>query len=563
MKLNILISLILALGILNGCGKTPQPKAATEKAAREEAKKKAEQKHPPHQGFISWLRGQGVAGTFENAVGTNKTSAKSVYSFESLNAASKFKTDFLSDSSQYGEIFFDHRLGKYVVPINEKAQDYLKSLYLQKHPLNRLNDIKNQLALIKKARKKIQDFNASEIIDLTKISRANYTKVSDRIARTAELLRNGDEDEGWYVHAAASSMDLLLSLYLATHYHLMSDTERKVIEKVQPMILEVDTKGKFIGGLKADANFVMYVIEQYSAENKKNLRRDLIREDAHLVLNGGQRKIIDRKTPSALTSIIAQSDDPRAFRQKRFFPDENGFSEADVIVLQAGGMQAHSSMRILSKVKDATAPGGFRYFYTKIDAGAGAENVNYANWTGHGIFATEITPYFAIKQLGNGVYSIDTDPNTDKPLALDEAERNRINTDSALYRRHMLATIFALIDAERQILFYKSPKIAVSHGEGKGLTQEDIFEWNFWNNKIVALRGKPVPAMHKITPLQQTGNCAVFSALLTVLSLVGEDLGYDMLQTFKRYTGPIALGDIKAVEEQLLAAKVALLKGSE
>jgi hypothetical protein len=575
MRVNLLLvvifTLLSACGVIKPGNKQETPKSEHKEPAHKNKQPTTEEDNSgadvekntkpgvigKNEGYINWLHTHGVKGIFENAVAHNKQSAKNEYIFVSQQDAQNFKIQFLNDATKYGEVFLDKRLNKYVVPISENAQDHLKSLFFEKHSIKDLTDLDHQLELLKKARNKIQDFNKVEIQDATKIGRANYGKVGDRIARTAELLRNGDEDKGWYMHAAASAMDLLLSIYLATNYHLMSDDERKVVEKTQILILETDAKGRFVGGLKADANFVSYLLEQYSKNDKDSIsaRRKLIREDVNLLLNGGQRKIIDKKTPHQLKSIIANSNDPNSFRQKRFFPDENGMSEVDILVLQAGGMAGHSSMRTLTKVKDDSVPGKFRYFYTKIDAGAGAEDVDNKNWVGHGIFVTEIKPYFELTEPKNGVFVIAYNKNTGIPITLNAEGKAIIDADPALYRRHMFATIFALLDAERQILFYKSPQIAVSHGEGKGITEDEKFEWHYWNNKIITLRGMPVPEMHKITPLQQTGNCSVFSAMLTVLSLVGEDLGYDMLQTFKRYNQAITLKDIDVVEKQLLLQK--------
>jgi hypothetical protein len=224
-------------------------------------------------------------------------------------------------------------------------------------------------------------------------------------------------------------------------------------------------------------------------------------------------------------------------------------------VLQGGGMARHSAMNILMKIKDEKVPGKFSYYYKKIDAGGGAEDVNYDHMTAHGILTTHIQPYFKLKDLGNGQYSIEADIATGRAIPLTNEEKEKVDADPELYRRHMFATLFALLDAERQILFYRSPDLAVDWGEGKGITPDEATEWRYWNNKIKSIRGKVFPDLNKVTPLQQSGNCTVFSAWLTVLALVGEELGYDMLQSFKRLDKEIALSSIRHLKDHLLASK--------
>jgi hypothetical protein len=487
-------------------------------------------------GYFEWLKAQGVENTFENTYGHNKTQAKNVYSFASQKEAINFKNKYLADGSSFGEVFFDQRLNKYVMPINLQAQESLKNQFQNERPVPlTLEDCQRQMDLVEQATEKVQKFNTSEVTPGLKITRANYGKVGDRIGNVAKMLSNQHDAPGWYQHASISAIDLMLTVYSATNDQLLSPQERETINHTGQSILKTNSKGKFVGGLKADANFDSYIKEQYDGDTNKAARINLIRENTEQLLNGGQRVIIDKDTPHKLKTLAAKIGAPNSYTQPRFLPDQNGRSDTDELIIHAGGMAGHSATRVLKKEKDKSAPGGYRYFYTKIDAGGGLERVDHSTKTGTGIYTTEVTPYFKTRELPNGKLAVRYDSNGN-PQKMNQKEIEALNSNPKEYQRHMEANLFALISAEREIEFYKnSGQLTVAHGEPTAVKDGKFDEWQFFNNKIRGSRGVEVPERTKITPIQLTGNCTAYSAMLTAIHLAGDVIGYDLMQSAKTY----------------------------
>ena len=487
-------------------------------------------------GYFEWLKAQGVESTFENTYGHNRTQAKSIYSFASEKEAINFKNKYLADGSAFGEVFFDQRLKKYIMPINLEAQELLKKQFQKEQPVAlTLEDCQRQMDLVDQAKDKVQKFNGAELNPEFQITRAQYKKVSDRIGNVAKMLSNKHDNPGWDQHASTSAIDIMLTVYSATNDHLLSPKERETINNTSQSILKTNSKGKFVGGLKVDANFVSYIEEQYSGDLNKDKRVVLIRENTDQLLNGGQRIIVDKSTPPKLGTLAAQAEILNSYTQPRFFPDQNGRSDTNELLIHAGGMSGHSAMRVLKKEEDKSVPGGYRYFYTKIDAGGGLERVDHNTKTGTGIYTTEVTPYFKTRELPNGKLAVIYDSNGN-PQKMNQLEITALNSNPKEYQRHMEANLFSLITAEREIVFYKnSGQLTVDHGEPTAVKNGKFDEWQFFNNKINGSRGVEVPERTKITPIQLTGNCTAYSVMLTATHLAGDAIGYDVMQSAKTY----------------------------
>lgn len=510
---------------------------------------------PKKIGYFEWLKSQGVESSFENTYGKkNRTEAKSAYVFASAEAAYAFKDKYLNDGTLFGEVFLEKRLEKYCVPINLKAQALLKRKFQEEQaaPLT-LEDCTRQMDLVKKAQHKVSKFNGAEVRKELKVTRAQFKGVPDRIGNLSEMLSNKQDKAGWNQHAATSAIDIMLAVYLASNDHLLSTQERETINKTSQSILKTNEKERFVGGLKADANFVSYIEEEYPGDNGKHKRVSLIRENADHLLNGGQRIIVDKDTPKKLETLAAQAATENSYTQPRFLPDQNGNSDTDELIIHAGGMVGHSAMRVLKKEKDASAPGGYRYFYTKIDAGGGLERVDHDTKTGAGIYTTEVTPYFKTNELANGKLAVIYDQNGN-PKKMNQNEIAALWANPKEYQRHMEASLFALVAAEREIVFYKnSGKLAVAHGEPTATKAGKFDEWQFFNNKINGTRGLEVPARTQITPIQLTGNCTAYSVMLTITHLAGDKIGYDIMQSAKTYnqeSATVALTQRQADIEQ-------------
>jgi hypothetical protein len=535
------------------------------------------------KGYFDWLKEQGVVDIAENTHGgvRNLKGATSKYLFKDEPSARAFKQKFDSQlpagDFQHGSVFQDGSTStkKFAVSINKDTQRELKKQFRKETSPRSVEEINNQIAAVDEALDKISRFDNVQVTTAATVSvrgghkakEASITEKS-RITQTAKLLRN--EESGWWEHAATSAVDIMLQVYKAQNLDLLSDEDKKHLETAQKTMLQQEQKsGKtlFTGGLKADANFVSYLKEIYPKmqdEANKSQRTALIREDVGLLLKGGQRAAIDLETPRigapGMTSL-ANNNQPK-FQQPRFFPDAQGHSETDTLVLQGGGMAQHSSMRLLRKEKDISVPGGYRYFLTKVDAGGGMESFATAT-TGKTIFTTEITPQFRMKTLPSGASVVDFTNETDtRPTPLNTAEFEALKHDPEAYQKAMYATIFGLLSAEREILVYKNPKLAVGHGESDGITATDREQWTFHNNKIKALRGKEVPERCKTTPFQQSDNCTVYSIVRTVEAVTDSPIANDILQDFKQYDKASIEPKLQTKRQELVAEKAAAEKAA-
>lgn len=534
------------------------------------------------ESFINFLQGNGVKTIVEYSYKQAKQEAVSYYLFDTQQQLEGFlnKFNIPIDLEKY-----DRRYNKNAIHVDHNLQSRLKTQFDQEKETEAKSkektvtsiesEIKTKAAerkqierSLKKIRKKdnetelkqfekkvkLQDPTQSIVIptgDPMRTYAKDMSQEISRIQKGSSLFRN--QTEGYWFYNAAHAMDLMFNLYYAKNFARLSDEEREVFEKTRLLLFSRE-KGK-LHGLKADAQLFSYIrysdhltdTSNYIKDQTLKLERGKIyREDITLLLDGGVRIKLDEYAPKNLTSILptATTLPDRAFHQDRFFPDEQGHSETDSIIIQAGGMGRHSSMRKIYKEVDPAVPGGFRYFYTKYDAGGGLETVDWSTHTGKSIYTTEIKPNFRIRnKVINGVSipCIKKDPETGSPFKLSEDEIKELEKNPVAYRRAMRLTLFALLDAEREIVAYPNPQLTVNHGENNGqgvdrrIEEHKKYHWNFYNNTIVALRGEPVQERIKETPIQESGNCSVFSAYLMLVDHLGEARANDMLQEFKTY----------------------------
>lgn len=485
----------------------------------------------PQKGYTGWLKDQGVIFADEDAFRTDTTEPSIWYLFANLEAATKFRDEHNIHRPFINRI--DPRLSidaKTVDKLKQKFRDTLPKLSLDAQ----IAEIDGQLKAIDAALSKEKFDTVSHQIKPQK-SRLSYeekeatVQADSRVDKAAELLSNKSAT-GWWMHAAAGVVEIMESIYLAKNWDILSDEDRKKLTELQTQLVKTDDQGQFVGGLKADANFVSFIKETLR-ENKEK-RVTMIRQDVGFLLDGGNRVIINHETPASLESLHPQPGQPQ-FVQPSFFPDKDGKSDTDVCVLQAGGMDLHSSMRILSKEKNDNTPGGYRYYYTKVDAGAGAEDVKA--YTAETIYTTEVRPEFETYTLPNGAIAVRYDSLTGNPIRMSPEDFQKLQEDPEKYREAMHVTLFSLLSAEREILTYRAPasSTAINHGEsGKGET----FEWSFQHNKIKNLSGERDPNRCMRTQFQKTGNCTVYSLVRLIEALLKDSLlGAEIMQNFKGY----------------------------
>lgn len=362
------------------------------------------------------------------------------------------------------------------------------------------------------------------------VTKTSDEEIKDRIRQGSALLRNDIKRGGWFINTGVSAIDLMLLLYIGSNSDTMSFEDIEKVIRVKQSLFNPE-QGTFTG-LKADANFLWHLkayhkpddINDTDMESRycyKNRRDRLVNDDADLILDGGRRVVVDWTVGDMQLLRVKAEPGDRSFYQSRFIPDSQGKSEIDRVVLAAGGMNGHAMSVILTKEKDASRPGGYRYFYTRCNAGADLEEHNGDMATS--IFTTEILP----------------DANTRNAKEYTSAIRDKLKQ---------------LIIAERNICFYEKDK-----KKHKGDHTHSHNQWTYFRDQIQRLRGPKVPERCETTAIQLSGNCTMFSMWLAVVHLlqlefgkeVGRDMGHDMLQIFKSFQHMVTIkGDLLDAEEE-------------
>lgn len=425
----------------------------------------------------------------------------------------------------------------FLVRVSLTQQQKLREEYLNLYPPEQsLEQIESQLKLIKDAKDKILAFNKLSAQEMdyrtNKTSLQEKFKAFDKVGMMAKLLRNKDNDS-WYSDIAIDAAAMALSIYHATNFTSLSSNDHKQLLKAQQLMIGQPTNEKQIGSLKTDTSFL------YS--NSTILRKEYVQD----LLDGGYRKLSNSHEPSIqLITMHAKEGQKNSYYQPRFFPNKQGPAETDTIVIEAGGMEGHSAMRILKREGD-------KYFYIKADGGAGVEQETYNGTTKYyGIYTTEIKPIY--KRTFWGGYT-----------KLTSAEQDAITQDKTLYDRYMKDTIQHLLETEKEISNYKKPNIEVNHGENKGINMFEARKWEKLNKIIETARGQMVVDRCHQTTIQLSANCTVYSLMLTIGAIAGSDIGYDMMQQAKRYNHHDVLWKLNTLEQELLQKQSALRNASK
>jgi hypothetical protein len=520
------------------------------------------EKSPELKSYFTWLESLGVDYIEENTLGANLTSAKSKYGFPSLEKAVEFNNIFSEKKATLhniddSDIFFDHASEKHCVSISEDTQKKLKEIFRKIKTAD--ESLSKQILLIHEAIKKI---DLSDEIDITKHTSSKHEQESSLIEKAAKLLRN--ETKAWHPELACIAIDLMIDIYKARNCNILSEEEVSTLNFIQKNLLDQDKDGNFLG-LKADADLKYYICKYFKEVTtlknqfnyvdpnhindtqvtqalpmtgfnetaKLDINKDpclsievqtstkimkLIEYNIAAILNGGQIIVINEKTPNIRNLDLNKTT---KIKQPRFFPDENNNSEIDYLLIQAGGMKNHSSMRVLAKEADQNTPGGYRFYYTKIDAGGGIEEIDYNKEIGCSIYTTEITPKFKTA-MKEGTITIKFDEHGE-PEILSKEEMDNLKKQPQQYKNALKANISALLIAEKEIILYPWSKL------------KNNKNWNILNKKIEYLRGTKVEEKSKKTAYQKSGNCTVYSLIRTIQFLTSDFLALDMLQEFKQY----------------------------
>lgn len=467
-------------------------------------------KHNENPGYIAWLQSHGV----ERILTTLRDAPSKRNNTTTLIFKDKHTLCNFTSETEINTLSF---LPCNYAVISDKMREQLKQRYLIESSLQKtLEKIDEQLKLIKIAKSKIMDLNLLSDEELNLKSKAReetrcffnaYDKIAyDKVGMLAKMLRN--KSQGWGTIQSLIASDIAHRIYQALNYDFLSSEEHRKLSEINQFF----SRGKY-NLLAQTAVDVMGII---TSEHADSLIKELVED----LLEGGYRKAITDLQSINLdtTTLRSQQRAIDSYYQKRFFPDKNGNSETDRIIIAAGGLWNHIAYRILQKEIDLNIPGGFRYYYTKVDGGGGIEIENSSLSTiPYGVYTTEITPKVEIK---------------------DNPEQ---------YTQYMRDTLQKLLEAEKQIEAYK-PKIFDEKNE----------KWELLNKIIIETRGTKVEDRSYLTGKQKSGNCSVYSPLLLVGALCSVSFCYEMMKEISRYSHHDSLCKLFKLEEQLLQEKAKL-----
>lgn len=384
------------------------------------------------------------------------------------------------------------------------------------------------------------------------------------------------------IFEAASAYAFSLKAFAVINKDNLSPIEYTNLLYASKLLANYGPHGTLQQSLKTDANFVDHLerrvygpsakgyMQHYDTQGALPLIRDLPilqqRNLLHLInTNAGQ--LLDGASGVSLGK-------GKSFTMQRFLPDDHMQSETDIIVLQTGGVQGHSTMVELVKVgrlADGSLAGPHErphyYDYYKVDhnLGYGSHEADDKEGTCLGTYITKIRPCTID---GSGQFI---------PHAVDPS------LDPYHYQQAMAFTLQELIKTEREILFYRPPGNTKSDApinsreaaEWERLTQIRKFlsghhyEWPIAYTLPSDFNSQPYQRIIRNEKgyLQQSGSCTIFSIKSLVSSIIGHELmtlHADFMQT---HTGNgyvrTLQGRIAYLDARMMALQTLEIKGTE
>ena len=288
--------------------------------------------------------------------------------------------------------------------------------------------------------------------------------------------------------------------------------------------------------LKTDCNFIDYLRKRYHG-NSNLTQSNLSTYSLENHPEGAQiLALIDKDIDDQLNGCNRDQTAKNIFIAQRFFPDHEGQSETDELILHGGGMLGHFALWRLIKVgvlengeetPPGTKPHHYVYFKIENNVGINAHGINSDTKSCWGTYVTKIRP-FTCSETGKYL-----------PLKINPA------THPQEYQEAMAFTLRELIKVERQLLFYRKPDFKGENNNSfSPLGSVEANEWIRLNKLKQRLSGypyrKPIHylARDKVDPsivyscsikpqrdyIQEGGSCAILSIKALMISVLGRQL---------------------------------------
>lgn len=459
--------------------------------------------------YEEWLKSQGVVGKNENTLPRSGMREKAVinYLFDDETSAITFsKNFFLSDTKP----FHDRLSGKSAILIN-----LTKHLTLKVHYKKYIKENYDKSSV-----KEIQD--QIDAIDARLKILANK-ELSKRL-NTLNLLALNKSKKGWQSHPATSAFHLSLQNYIALNRDFFNNDELAALQTMSRLLMGDD--GSVFTGLKQDANWWEYTLTYY--KSVPSLKMPVITDALHLLDGETYRRAIDNTTPVA--PMLVEKNDKKSPKRNipRFFPDKNGSSDVDRILLDSGGMATHRTVtaiwkRSIDHYGNLTQKGQvshhWDFFQTEYNGGAGLtwaqkpffNTKTNANTTG--IAWTVLTKPIKANWVFNQPLRRDETSDLGGRQLSDDEIPNPINNLSE-YNSVMHDTLANLIISQRLITTYKPARPSSVTGDPQNYSEpgsEEAKAWTHWRDRIDSHLGKMDESLSKKGPPQTSGNCTVMS----------------------------------------------------
>lgn len=481
------------------------------------------------------------------------------FTFQTTQAKQEFMKKF---ASYYPRDSFDALNNVPTVEMPPWFLSHLREMYYNQQNTNIYNrsdtiTIREQLDNLERLKTHIQQHALDKRLDKAQKLSLDYNNSSSV---------NNTEYE------ASSAYALSLQVFAEINKDNLTPQEYNGLIYASSILAAYDDKGHLKQSLKTDSNFTNYltrriyfplILSGKISNQGWPLISNLPPHTSSKILN-----LINDNTTNILHGHPKVSlGKNKYFTMQRFIPDASGYSETDEIVCQAGGMFHHSAMFRVIKVgvlqngqqvsDPAQIPHHYEYYKVESNLGAGCHDPNFSTKTCTGTYITKLEPF--VLDSSNQLV-----PSTTNPF---------INPQQ--YQAEMEFTLRELLSAERQLLFYRQPRIG-QNGESSSIPGTlEANEWTRLNAIKNLLSGKyhPHPLSYfskdRVDPskiyaltvknqsgyLQEEGSCTIFSIKHLVHGIIGPELATIHSEFIQRNNGAEHLA---AIDRKINALKLAL-----
>ncbi|WP_347252470.1 hypothetical protein [Legionella sp.] len=357
-----------------------------------------------------------------------------------------------------------------------------------------------------------------------------------------KLFLDYDNDLPLYLtnESACSAYALSLSVFAEINHYTLSPVDYRRLQIASTRLAAYDDQQNLRQSLKSDIVFLHSLKEKFFSYVLKisdpikgacPLITELPREYSKYLLTA-----IQNNTEDLLEGNSDAFLKPNAFfRAMRFFPDEQGQSDTDEIVLHGGPTRGHFSIFRIVKIGVLAngqfagpddKPHHFDYFKIENNLGSQSRGQNLKTKTCLGTYVTKLRPI--VFSIGGEMVPLNIDPFVQPEF----------------YQIVMKNTLRELIKTERLLSFYREPDPGFDNDDYSPVNSREAQEWTRLYRLRELLSGVPYTkpinyfirdpirpsiryvyfACNQQGYIQEGGSCPIFSIKSFLDSVMGIDI---------------------------------------